>query len=84
LYREIGCTLNRRRIANPAERVGEESNRLDEVFDNLGEQYTKKSEFSLKTFGAAIEPVLIVVIAAIVAVILLAMYLPIFEFSAGI
>jgi type IV pilus assembly protein PilC len=65
-------------------KIGEESNRLDEVFDNLREQYTKKSEFSLKTFGAAIEPVLIVVIAAIVAVILLAMYLPIFEFSAGI
>lgn len=64
--------------------LGEQSNSLGKIFINLSDQFQKKSEFTLKTFGSLIEPIMIVLIAMVVATILLAMYLPIFKLSSGI
>lgn len=64
--------------------LGEQSNTLGTIFSNLSKQYQKKSEFTLKTFGSLIEPIMIVIIGIVVATILLAMYLPIFKLSSGI
>jgi type IV pilus assembly protein PilC len=60
-------------------KVGEEVNRLDQMFERLAEQYTKESEHRIKSLGSMIEPILIVFLAIIVGIILVAMYLPIFK-----
>lgn len=61
--------------------VGEEVNQLDTIFKQLDEQYTKDIEYHTDVIGNLMEPVLIVFIGGFVAVILIAMYLPLFQLS---
>jgi type IV pilus assembly protein PilC len=60
-------------------KVGEEVNRLDQMFEKLAVQYNEESEHRIKGLGSLIEPVLIVFLAIVVGVVLVAMYLPIFK-----
>jgi len=59
--------------------AGEESAQLDKVFFLISNYYQKDFDFYLDNLTALLEPVLILFIGIIVAVVLVAMYLPIFE-----
>jgi type IV pilus assembly protein PilC len=59
--------------------VGEESAELDKVFKLIGEYYQEEFDYQLESVTSLIEPVLILLIGTLVAVILIAMYLPMFE-----
>jgi type IV pilus assembly protein PilC len=58
--------------------VGEESGSLPAVLEKTAEHYERKIDSIISTMMTLIEPILIVTIGAIVLVMLLAMYLPIF------
>ncbi len=60
-------------------KMGEEVNQLDAVFTNLAQQYTTMQEKKLKSIGTYLEPALIVIIGALVGLILIAIYLPMFK-----
>lgn len=60
-------------------RVGEETHRLPYMLQRQGEELTAQLEYSLKQLGSMLEPVLILFIGILVAVILISMYLPMFK-----
>lgn len=62
-------------------KVGEESGKLHLMFERLASQYTAEVDQQTAIIGSLIEPILIVVLGSIVAVILVAMYLPLFKMS---
>ncbi len=59
--------------------AGEESAGLEKVFELLGRHYTKEFDNSLQNIISFLEPALILFVGIIVAVILVGMYLPLFE-----
>ena len=65
-------------------RVAEEINQLDEMFARLSDQMNEEIEHQTSVMGRVIEPVMIILIALLVGVILIAMYLPLFELSTKI
>lgn len=65
-------------------KVGEEANQLDKMFDKLYKQYSDEARHQLNLIGTIVEPVMIVFLGGIVAIILVAMYLPLFKLSSGI
>jgi type IV pilus assembly protein PilC len=64
--------------------VGEEAGNLNMMFTKLAQQYNQDVDEQTKIIGTLIEPILIVVLGFIVGVILVAMYLPLFQMSSGI
>ncbi|MFT7900095.1 MULTISPECIES: type II secretion system F family protein [Flavobacteriaceae] len=62
-------------------RVAEEVNELDKMFSYLTEQYTEEVDTKSKRMGVLIEPFIIIVIGSLVGVIMVAMYLPMFDLS---
>lgn len=64
--------------------VAEQVNRLDQTFESLKEQYTEEINYKTTMMGNILEPALIILVGAIVGVILVSMYLPIFEFSSSV
>lgn len=62
-------------------KVGEESGKLSMMFERLAKQYTEEVDQQTAVIGSLIEPILIVFLGSIVAVILVAMYLPLFKMS---
>ncbi len=60
-------------------RVGEETNRLPEMLQKQGEDLTKELEHRLCGLGNILEPALILIVGALVAIILISMYLPMFK-----
>lgn len=65
-------------------KVGEEVNKLDVIFKQLNKQYSEEVEHKSQVLGTILEPVLIIFIGIFVAIILIAMYLPLFQLSSGI
>lgn len=63
--------------------VGEQTGTLSNVFEKLFEQKMTKMNHLTKVIGDVIEPILIVVIGGLVALVLIAMYLPMFSLSGG-
>jgi type IV pilus assembly protein PilC len=59
--------------------VGEESAELDKVFYMISNYYGKELDYTLENVSSLLEPILMLFIGAIVAVILVALYLPMFE-----
>lgn len=59
--------------------VGEESAELDKVFFQLSNYYGSEFDHTLDNFTSLLEPVLILFVGGIVAVILVGLYLPMFE-----
>lgn len=59
--------------------VGEESGSLDEMMDEVGLMYQREVEYELKTLGAQIEPILIVCLGAMVLVLALGIFLPMWD-----
>jgi type IV pilus assembly protein PilC len=62
-------------------KIAEETNQLDGTFERLSHQYQEDIEFRTKLIGTIIEPMIIVLIGLIVGVIMVAMYLPMFNLS---
>jgi len=62
-------------------KVGEETNQLDYFFERISEQYIEEVEYKTSTLSSAMEPLIIIFLGLIVGVILIAMYLPLFQMS---
>ena len=61
--------------------VGEESGSLPKVLDRTAYYYEQKVDSMITTLTALLEPIMIVTVGAIVLVVILALYLPIFSLS---
>jgi type IV pilus assembly protein PilC len=61
--------------------VGEESGSLSTVLDRTADYYERKVDATITSLMSLLEPVMIVSVGAIVSVVLLALYLPIFTMS---
>jgi MSHA biogenesis protein MshG len=59
--------------------VGEESGSLDEMLEEVGQMYQREVEYELKTLGQQIEPILIVCLGAMVLVLALGIFLPMWD-----
>ena len=62
-------------------KVAEESNQNETIFRRLTDQYNEEIEYKSKMISSTIEPIIVLVLGAIVAVVLIAMYLPMFKLS---
>lgn len=60
-------------------RVGEETNRLPEMLCKQGTDLNQELEYRFRQLGNVLEPLLILIVGVLVAVILIAMYLPMFH-----
>ncbi len=59
--------------------VGEETGALDEMLDRIAEFYEEQVEAAVKALMSILEPIMIIVIGAMVGFIVISMYLPLFE-----
>ncbi len=59
--------------------VGEESGALDDMMEEVGQMYQREVEYELKTLGQQIEPILIVCLGAMVLVLALGIFLPMWD-----
>jgi len=59
--------------------VGEESGAVDDLMDEIGSLYQREVEYELKTLGSQIEPILIVALGALVLILALGVFLPIWD-----
>ncbi len=64
--------------------IAEEVNKLDIVFNQLYDQYSEELDVKIKTMNNLLEPILIIFVGGLVAIILISMYLPIFQMGTGI
>lgn len=62
-------------------KVGEEVNRMDYFFEKIASQYTEEVEYKTNTISSLLEPLIIIFLGLVVGVILIAMYLPMFQMS---
>ncbi len=65
-------------------KVGEETGKLGHILKRLEEQYTEEIEYRTAQMGSLLEPLLIIGVGIMVMVILIAMYLPMFQLSTSI
>ena len=59
--------------------VGEESGTLDELMDEIAQMYEREVDYELKTLSSQIEPILITFLGAMVLVLALGIFLPIWD-----
>ena len=59
--------------------VGEKTGNLEEMFTSIANYYQEEFDSAVKTLSTAIEPLMIVIIGALIGFLLLAMYMPIFN-----
>lgn len=62
-------------------KVGEEVNQLDFFFEKIASQLTEEVEYKTSTLSNVLEPLLIIFLGLVVGLILIAMYLPMFQMS---
>ena len=62
-------------------RVGEQAGSLPDVLDRTADYYERKVEAMIDTMTKMLEPMLIITVGAIVLVVVIAMYLPVFYIS---
>lgn len=59
--------------------VGEETGALDDLMDEIAQMYEREVDYELKTLSAQIEPILITFLGALVLVLALGIFLPIWD-----
>jgi len=64
--------------------VGESTGALQEMLTSLADFYDEEIETSLARFVTVIEPTLLVVMGLVIAGLLLALYMPLFQLSSVI
>ncbi len=62
-------------------KVAEETNQTATIFKRLTDQYNQEINYKSKMLSATIEPIIVLFLGVIVAIILIAMYLPMFKLS---
>ena len=62
-------------------KVGEETNQLDYFFGKISSQYIDEIEYKASTISSLMEPLIIIFLGLLVGIILVAMYLPLFQMS---
>jgi len=62
--------------------VGEKSGELENMLKNISENLESRTDIVIERLSAALEPLIIIFVAAIVGVIAVAMLLPILQLSA--
>lgn len=62
-------------------KVGEEVNQLEMFFDKIAKQYADEVEHQTSLISSMVEPFMIIFLGLIVGIILIAMYLPLFQLS---
>jgi type IV pilus assembly protein PilC len=62
-------------------KIGEEVNKLDFFFDKMNKEYNIELEQSTSILGTILEPILLVFLGGLIGLILVAMYLPLFDLS---
>lgn len=65
-------------------RVAEEVNQLDRIYSRLHQQYTEELGHKVGMLSSLLEPILIIFVGLLVMVILIAMYLPLFQLSTSV
>lgn len=65
-------------------KVAEEVNQLDIMFAKLNKQYSEETENSLGMLTTFLEPILIIFVGLLVAIVLISMYLPLFQMSTSV
>lgn len=65
-------------------KVAEEVNKLDIIFEKISKNYSEEVEHQTHMIGVLLEPIIIIFLGLFVAVILIAMYLPLFQLSTAI
>jgi type IV pilus assembly protein PilC len=79
---EFGYLFDARLVA--LVKVGEEVNKLDYFFTLLSQQYGEEVDHRAALLSTALEPVIIIFLGLVVGLILVGMYLPIFQISNSI
>lgn len=64
--------------------VGEETGELPQLLDEVAGFYEREVDYALKNLGAAIEPIMIVFVGAMVLVLALGIFLPMWEMIAKV
>ena len=59
--------------------VGEETGALDTMLSKIADFYEDEVEAAVKALTSLLEPIMIIVVGAIVGFIVIAMYLPLFK-----
>jgi type IV pilus assembly protein PilC len=65
-------------------KVGEETNQLQFIFEKLYNQHAEELEFKIGMISSILEPFIIVFIGLLVGIILISMYLPMFQMGTSI
>ena len=83
----LGSTLTRLKIfpkmAVQMITVGEATGALDKMLEKVADFYEEEVEAFVATLGRLIEPIMLVVLGGMVAGLMIAMYLPIFQSAGG-
>jgi general secretion pathway protein F len=61
--------------------VGEQSGQLEEVLDRISESYEEELDFAVQRLTALIEPIIIIMLAAVVGFIIAAVLIPLLDFK---
>lgn len=64
--------------------VGEETGNVDELLEEAADFYEQEVEYDLKGLASAIEPILIIAIGAMVLVLALGVFLPLWELNSSV
>ncbi len=64
--------------------VGEETGAVDEMLESVAGYYDREVDYKLKNLSSAIEPILIIVIGAIVLMLALGVFLPLWDLNSVI
>jgi len=59
--------------------VGEESGALEDMMQEVADMYQGEVEYEIKTLGQQVEPILIVFLGALVLILALGIFLPIWD-----
>jgi len=65
-------------------RVAEEVNQLDLIFEKLNHQFSDELEHRIAVISSLLEPIMIIFVGVLVGVILVSMYLPMFQLGTSI
>ncbi len=78
-WQALGTTVFFTPLCRQLIRVGEESGELDLMLERLADWHTQQAGEQAENLTAQLEPLMIVIIGAIIGVLVIAMYLPIFH-----